>query len=363
MIVWGGYSNGSINSGGRYRPDTNTWSPTSRVGEPSARSSHAGVWTGSLMLIWGGSQYDPGLPDLFNDGARYDPATDSWSPISQLSAPTERAAFAFVWTGQELVVWGGSCEPDYPEGTCNSGDAVFTGGQYDPAADSWRPTTTVGAPGPILATVGIWTGTEMIVWGGLQSDNSTLTHMGGRYVPIQGEDVTPPVISEVAATDVEEDSATIVWITDEGATSQVEYGLTPEYGSITPLDENLVLNHSVSLSDLTDVTLYHFRVRSTDGAGNESVSTDFTFRTIDTVAIIQADFCFISGILTVRATGTDPTATLTVYVTGGALIGELTNLGGGKYRGVFDWPHSLSQIDVISSSGDMATRAVTVGSC
>jgi N-acetylneuraminic acid mutarotase len=361
MIVWGGYSNGSINSGGRYDPATNSWTPTNRAGEPSPRSSNAAVWTGSEMVIWGGWQYDPGLPELFNDGARYDPATDSWSPTTLVSAPSRRSGFAYVWTGTEMFVWGGSCFANDPG--CGLGDGLFTGGQYDPAADRWIPTTTVGAPGPFEAVRGVWTGTEMIVWGGIQTDNGTPSNMGGRYVPLQGEDETPPVISGVAATDLTPDSATIVWTTDEGATSQVEYGLTADYGSITPLDENLVLDHSVALSGLTDVTLYHFRVISTDAPGNESVSEDFTFRTIDTVQITHADFCFISGILKVRATGTDPTATLTVFVTGGDRIGELTHVGGGIYRGVFDWPGSLSQIDVISSSGGMATRVVVVGSC
>jgi N-acetylneuraminic acid mutarotase len=362
MIVWGGYSNGSINSGGRYDPDTNSWTPTSRAGEPSPRSSHAAVWTGTEMIIWGGWQYDPGLPDLFNDGARYDPATDQWSPITLLSAPSRRAAFAYVWTGTELIVWGGSCFAEDPG--CGLGDGQYTGGQYDPAADRWIPTTTSGAPGPFEAVRGIWTGTEMIVWGGIQTDNGTPSNHGGRYVPLQGEDVTPPVISEVAAIGIGEDSATIVWTTDEGATSQVEYGLTPDYGSMTELDPALVLEHGVTLDELASVTEYHFRVRSIDGSGNESVSGDYTFRTIDVVAVTSAEQCWMSEILWVQATGTDPSATLTVYDTnGGEFIGEMDNLGDGRYRGRFDWAPILSQIDVISSSGGMGTRVVAVGSC
>ena len=48
MVVWGGYGSSiSLNTGGRYDPATDTWTPTSTVGAPSARSYHTAVWTGS----------------------------------------------------------------------------------------------------------------------------------------------------------------------------------------------------------------------------------------------------------------------------------------------------------------------------
>ena len=121
MIVWGGYSNGSINSGGRYRPATDTWTPVTLSGAPLARSSHAAVWTGSRMLIWGGKQY-VGNFNFFRDGAQYDPNSDSWTSISLVDAPSERAAFAYVWTGTELIVWGGC------NGPADCSESTFTGG-------------------------------------------------------------------------------------------------------------------------------------------------------------------------------------------------------------------------------------------
>ena len=95
-------------------------------------------------------------------------------------------------------------------------------------------------------------------------------------------DTVPPVISTVAAT-VTTQSATITWTTDEGSTSQVEYGLTTAYGSTTVLDSTLVTSHTVTVSGLTQGTLYHYRVRSRDASGNERISSDFTFTTSDTV--------------------------------------------------------------------------------
>jgi len=87
-------------------------------------------------------------------------------------------------------------------------------------------------------------------------------------------EITAPVISGVAATNIADTSAKITWTTDEKATSQVEYGLTTEYGLSTTLDSNLVTGHSVNLTGLGSFKTYHYRVKSTDAAGNPATSTD-----------------------------------------------------------------------------------------
>lgn len=94
-----------------------------------------------------------------------------------------------------------------------------------------------------------------------------------------GSDATPPVISSVASTGVGSSSATISWATDEGADTQVEYGTTASYGSTTTLNSTLVINHVAGLTGLSASTVYHYRVRSRDLAGNLSISADFTFTT------------------------------------------------------------------------------------
>jgi len=88
-------------------------------------------------------------------------------------------------------------------------------------------------------------------------------------------DTTSPVISSVNASDFTTSSVTIGWLSDENATSQVEYGTTSSYGSSSALDSNLVTTHSVSLTGLTAGTTYHYRVNSRDAAGNESASGDY----------------------------------------------------------------------------------------
>ena len=95
-------------------------------------------------------------------------------------------------------------------------------------------------------------------------------------------DTVPPVLSDIAAGDITGSGATVTWNTDEPATSQVEYGLSPEYGMLTIFDPNRVTNHSVTLSGLTDSTIYHYRVLSIDAAANLAVSGDHSFTTVDT---------------------------------------------------------------------------------
>jgi hypothetical protein len=67
MIVWGGIRNVPFNSGGRYYPDIDLWVSTSTTNAPSARFSHTAVWTGSEMVVWGGAN----TTDLLNTGGKY----------------------------------------------------------------------------------------------------------------------------------------------------------------------------------------------------------------------------------------------------------------------------------------------------
>src|SRR5438093_12394751 len=86
-----------------------------------------------------------------------------------MGAPDARAAHTAVWTGSEMIVWGGDDE--------NSLE-INTGGRYNPSTDSWTATSTTNAPEPSqFAYTAVWTGSEMIVWGG----NGGSLSAGGRY--------------------------------------------------------------------------------------------------------------------------------------------------------------------------------------
>ncbi|GAI15876.1 unnamed protein product, partial [marine sediment metagenome] len=90
---------------------------------------------------------------------------------------------------------------------------------------------------------------------------------------------SPPQISDINVT-IGQQQATISWTTDKPATSQVEYGLTDSYGSMTPLQTQLVTNHTAIITGLIPDTTYHYRVKSTDTCGRETVSGDVQFTTL-----------------------------------------------------------------------------------
>src|SRR5438477_3811669 len=102
-----------------------TWTPTSLTNAPAGRAYHAAVWTGSEMIVWGGSDLNN-----FNTGGRYNPSTDSWTATSTTNTPIGRAAHTAVWTGSEMIVWGGL------------GDlgVLSTGGRYNHGTDRWMAT-------------------------------------------------------------------------------------------------------------------------------------------------------------------------------------------------------------------------------
>jgi peroxiredoxin len=84
-------------------------------------------------------------------------------------------------------------------------------------------------------------------------------------------DSQPPNIN-VSPPSVTEASATITWTTDEPATSQVDYGLTEDYGTTKTLDEELTTSHSVTLAGLEHNTKYYYNVISKDANGNGASS-------------------------------------------------------------------------------------------
>ncbi len=85
--------------------------------------------------------------------------------------------------------------------------------------------------------------------------------------------------SAVTANSVASSSAVITWTTNKPSSSQVDYGTTTNYGSMTPLDGNLVTAHSQTLTNLASGSTWHFRVRSTDEGGSTTISVDYTFTT------------------------------------------------------------------------------------
>ena len=106
------------------------------------------------------------------------------------------------------------------------------------------------------------------------SDEYTFATLEAPLAP----DTTPPVISNVSASDITADSATIKWRTDEESDSQVEYWSSPH--AVTPLDAEMVTSHEVHLTNLSPATTYHYKVKSRDASDNLAVSAENTFTTL-----------------------------------------------------------------------------------
>ena len=172
IIIWGGIKEdgGATDEGWKYNPTSKVWSAISTLNAPSARYSHSAIWTGTEMIIWGGSISGTGAT---NTGFKYNPLTDSWSSITNLTnAPDARMNHTAVWTGTEMIIWGGSPI-----------SVTIQGARYNPFTNNWTSNlTTTGAPLMRYNHSAIWTGTEMIIFGG-ENLNTTLSN-GARYNPI-----------------------------------------------------------------------------------------------------------------------------------------------------------------------------------
>ncbi len=173
MVIWGGSNHdggqaNALNTGGRYNPALDTWTPTSITNAPAGRASHTAVWTGTELIVWGGAN---SADQLLNTGGRYNPITDTWLTTGIVNAPVARAVHTAVWIGSEMIVWGGRNDVGW----------FNTGGRYNPNTDSWLATSTTNAPAARWDHSALWTGSEMVVWGG--TDQTNYLHTGGRYSP------------------------------------------------------------------------------------------------------------------------------------------------------------------------------------
>ncbi len=101
------------------------------------------------MIVWGGVDAAGYYP---TDGGRYNPALNGWQAVTGAGALVGRESHTAIWTGREMMIWGGA----------NSG-GMGGGAGYDPATGHWMAVTTVGAPTPRQDHVAVWTGKEVLI--------------------------------------------------------------------------------------------------------------------------------------------------------------------------------------------------------
>lgn len=145
ITIWGGLESPLV---GELAPEDLTWRTSPVTSTPSSPA----VWTGSHLVSWSGG----GLVAL-------DTATGSVAALPSSPLGLRRDPIV-VWTGEEIVVWGGCSGPQ-----C---DDVFTGTDEltDGAVFVWDTQEwhmMAEAPlGPRDGPEGVWTGAEVIIWGG-----------------------------------------------------------------------------------------------------------------------------------------------------------------------------------------------------
>ncbi|MGI8706724.1 MAG: Kelch repeat-containing protein [Actinomycetota bacterium] len=151
FLLWGGPDHSEKPSlrGLAYNPATDNWRKTAPA-PTGGRWSHAVVWTGTEMIVFGGGNADSDLAA----GLAYNPGTDTWGHIAS-SPLSPRQWLPLTWTGDEVVVWGGS----------SVSRSVADGAAYDPSTDRWRKLPKSPLKGRHYHSA-TWTGSEVIVFGG-----------------------------------------------------------------------------------------------------------------------------------------------------------------------------------------------------
>jgi hypothetical protein len=184
---------------------------------------------------------------------------------------------------------------------------------------------------------------------------------------------TGPTISQITISGITTTGATISWTTDVPATTQVEYGTTTAYGTMTTLNSTLSTSHSQALTGLTLGTLYHYRVHSKNSGGIESISGDAVFSTNSTTDTTPPTVSMaapgsgttVSSAVTVSANASDNVGVASVqFMLDGANVGAA--LTASPYQISWDTTtatnasHSLTAVAKDAAGNAATASAVTV---
>ena len=266
-----------------------------------------------VIAIDTGDTTPPTAPAVIRDGTGSD--VDSSTDLTQLSANWDasidaESAIARYW---------------YAIGTQPSG----------PGASNTQGWTNNGQATAISVSITLAVNTTYYV--SVKAENnvgfqsSTTTSNGLVVLPPPPLDTSSPSVSGVAAQNITATGATIVWTTDEGATTLVEYGRTTNYDRQTIEDPAYVTGHSATLTGLIENSVYHYRVISRDASGNTTTSVDYIFTTSAPAQPIGENIhaypnpCKVSAANPVRfrASGSN-ISEVSIYTVSGRLIRKLS---------------------------------------
>src|SRR5664280_2528927 len=175
MIGWGGGCCGEAAAdGAAYTPATNSGQKLANL--PVPLEGAVAIWDGHEVLLVGGRTRLAGRLRLVTHGFAYNPATNRWRQLPAMGQG--RIGQVAVWTGRQLLMWGGE--------TLRAGVWVAPphGVAYEPAHNRSSALPTSPLRGRISPTA-VWTGRQMIVWGGQSIGNPTPRSLndGAAYTP------------------------------------------------------------------------------------------------------------------------------------------------------------------------------------
>lgn len=247
LLVWGGRTHGNpttavFGDGARYDPELDRWTPMDMTSAPAARARPSVAWSGTELIVWSGENQAGGV---FQDGARYDPELDLWTRMSSDESPWGSSGVSAVWTGAEMIVLsvpGGRYDPQSDTwATVSDASDVFeakyafsTGseifawdgehaGVYVPAIDDWRPLRREDTAFDCFGCALVFTGNEVIAWGGLPPMGARFSIEEGRWRPFSFSEGPPPETSQSA---IWTGSEMIIWGSHESSPAGGRYNPT-----------------------------------------------------------------------------------------------------------------------------------------
>jgi len=157
IICCGRDASGDGKAAAAYDPVADSWREL--AAPPFEANFAAAAWTGSEMIVVGGSN--------FAGAAAYEPSSDTWSMLAEPPSTIERQA-DIAWTGEQLVVWARE----------STGAAGLI---YDRAGNEWRQLPPLPAELAVSRGSMSWTGTDIVVWGA--TANNQGESVGARIRP------------------------------------------------------------------------------------------------------------------------------------------------------------------------------------
>lgn len=175
LFIWGGLneSGTALDSGALYDPRTDSWTTVSTEDPPSPRSNATAVWTGAEVVVWGG--FDPGTDQALDDGGIYDPVDDVWIPMA--AASVARSAPVATYGQDHVMFWGGWDD---------NGEPVAGIILYSPDTDNWQADDAINDPGALNDAAAAGGQQTFWLFGG--RDESNMASGDGAYYSLNSFD-------------------------------------------------------------------------------------------------------------------------------------------------------------------------------